>query len=170
MHSEYSKKLSNKRLIDKHHSLLMLDSQFEAFFDAVTSLTAKLCHSPVALVTFIEDDSIWIQSQIGFPDTKMLPNKKKVGAIFPKENDYFEVSHSAMDKMLKKHLFLIENQKTEFYAGAHIRLPLGEMVGVLCVFDNKPRRLTAMQRTYLVGMAKVIEKALVTRNFVKRVS
>ena len=58
MRSEYSKKLSNKQLIDKHHSRLVLDSQYEAFFDTVTSLTSKLCHSPVALVTFIEDDFI----------------------------------------------------------------------------------------------------------------
>ena len=170
MHSEYSKKLPNKRLIDKHHSRLVLDSQFEAFFDTVTSLTSKLCHSPVALVTFIEDDFIWVQSQVGFPDAKMLPNRKRFCGLFPQDNNYFEVSDTSLDKVLEKHLFHIENQEAKFYAGASIKLPLGEMVGVLCVFDSKPRRLTASQRTYLVGMAQVIEKALITRNFLKHVS
>lgn len=169
MHSEYSKKSSNKQLIDKNHSRLVLDSQFEAFFRTVTSLTSKLCNSPVALVTFIEDDFIWVQSQVGFPDAKMLPNRKRFRG-FPQDDSYFEVSNTSLDKVLEKHLFLIENQKAKFYAGASIKLPLGEMVGVLCVFDYKPRRLTASQRTYLVGMAQVIEKALTTRNFLKRVS
>lgn len=169
MHSEYSKKSSNKQLIDKNHSRLVLDSQFEAFFRTVTSLTSKLCNSPVALVTFIEDDFIWVQSQVGFPDAKMLPNRKRFRG-FPQDDSYFEVSNTSLDKVLEKHLFRIENQKAKFYAGASIKLPLGEMVGVLCVFDYKPRRLTASQRTYLVGMAQVIEKALTTRNFLKRVS
>lgn len=170
MHSEYSKKLHNKQLIAKHHSMLVLDSQFEAFFDSVTSLTSQLCHSPVALVTFIEDESLWIQSQVGFPDIKMLPNRKRFRGIFPQEKNYFEVSDAALDKMLEKHLFKFEHQKAKFYAGASIKLPLGEIIGVLCVFDTKPRRLTNLQRAYLIGMADVIEKALITRNLLRRVS
>ena len=54
-----------------------------------------------------------------------------------------------------------------FYAGAPIKLPLGEVIGALCVFDIKPNTMSDYQKKMLVELADVISKALVMKNHLK---
>lgn len=151
------------------YSKLVLDSQFEAFFDSITDLTSKMCLVPVALITFVNTETIWVQSQVGFPFVQMLHNKGRFCGVFPRDRNYFEISDTDTDTIHESHAFYIQGKKAKFYAGAKIKLPLGETIGVLCVFDTEPRTLLKIQRDYLLGMAQVIEKALVTRNFINHV-
>ena len=85
--------------------------------------------------------------------------------MYPKENDYFEISDTDADTVHKTHAFLIKSEKARFYAGAKIPLTAGDnRVGVLCVFDTSPRTLIGLQRDYLLGMAQIISKALVLQS------
>ncbi len=146
---------------------LILDTQFETFFNSITTLTSKICNVPVAMINFVNEDTIWSQSQLGFP-FKKLHNRKRFCGVFPDDSNYFEVSNTDLDEIpLGSHLPISDNQ-AKFYAGAKIKLPLGEIIGVLCVFDTAPYSLTELQKDYLVGMAHVIEKALVTKNSLSR--
>lgn len=149
---------------------IVLDSQFEAVFDAVTKLTAEQLDAPVALITFVDDESIWIHSQVGLPEPKVVPNKRKFCGIFPEDEEFYQISDTDLDATHKEHLFKIDGIKARFYAAARIMLPLGEMIGVLCVFDIKPRFLNHKQRHMLIGLAEVIEKILVTKSIKKRIS
>lgn len=54
-----------------------------------------------------------------------------------------------------------------FYAGVPIKLPLGEVIGALCVFDIKPNAMSEHQKKMLVELANVISKALVMKNHLK---
>lgn len=164
-----NKKNIPDELVKHHYSKLVLDSQFEAFFDSITDLTSRLLDVPIALVTFVNEETIWVQSQAGFQIPQTLHNRKRFCGIFPQDRDLFQISDTDLDVTHENHLFLIDGKKAKFYAGVKIKLPLGEMIGVLCVFDVAPRTLTVMQRDYLIGMARIIEKALVTKNFLHRV-
>ncbi len=149
---------------------IVLDSQFEAVFDSITQLVAQQLDVPVALITFVDDDSIWIHSEVGFPAPKVLPNKRKFCGIFPKDEQFFEIVDTDLDDAHREHLFYIEGIKARYYAAARIKLPLGEMIGVLCIFDTSQRSLDEKQREFLIGLAVVIEKILVTKGFHKRIS
>ncbi len=78
--------------------------------------------------------------------------------------DYFENSSSNLNTNGGSQGLRLEESEDNFYAGARIKLPLGVMVGVLCVFDIAPRTLSLLQREYLTGMANIIEKALIISN------
>ncbi len=159
-----------EELIDSHLSKLVMDAKFEDFLNTITNLTSKICLAPIALITFVNDESIWIQSEGGISTAKISPNKKQFCGIFPKNKDYFEISDTNEDIVHKAHSFLIKGEKAKFYAGAKIKVPAGSnLIGVLCVFDTAPRTLIGLQREYLLGMAEVIEKALITKNFVRSV-
>lgn len=152
-----------------HYSQLVLDSQFEEFFDSITALTSKMCIAPLSLITFVNDESIMVQSQVGYPFVKMLHNKGRFCGIFPQRGDYFEISDTDTDFIHDSHAFYINGVKARFYAGAKIKLPLGEMIGVISVIDVVPRTLYDIQRDYLMEMAHIIEKAYVIKNSLSRV-
>ncbi len=149
---------------------IVLDSQFEAVFDSITLLASSHLNAPVALITFVDDDSIWIHSEVGYPDVKVVPNKKKFCGVFPKDKLFFEIVDTDLDKEHAEHVYFIEGIKAKYYAAARIKLPLGEMVGVLCIFDTKKRSLNDSQREFLIGLASIVEKILVTKSFQKRIA
>lgn len=149
-------------------SKIVLDSQFEGVFDSITDLVATVLNVPVALITFVDDDSIWIHSEVGMPELKVIPNRKRFCGMFPQDKDFFQIMDTDLDKTHRNHLFVINGIKAKYYAGAKIKMPLGEITGVLCVFDTEQRSLNVCEQLLLVRLARVIEKILVTKNFQKR--
>lgn len=143
---------------------LILDSQFETFYDSVTQLASKVCEVPVALITFLDDERIWIKSEFGFPVVKDIPRREVFCGLVVSNNQYLEISDTYEDELHKDHQLGIDGNIFRFYAGAPIKLPLGETIGVLCLFDTVPKSLTAQQRETLIGLADIVEKALVAKN------
>lgn len=150
-------------------SSLVLDAQFDAVFDSITELVATILDAPVALITFVDEESIWIHSEVGFTQKQILPNRKRFCGTFPKDKEFFQIIDTDLDETHKNHLFLIDGFKAKFYAGARINLPLGEMIGVLCIFDVNQRLLNVRERLLLVRLARVIERILATKSFQKHI-
>ncbi len=48
------------------HQFVVLDSDPEEAFDAVTRLAALICQTPTALVTLVDADRQWFKSRVGF--------------------------------------------------------------------------------------------------------
>lgn len=159
--------IPNNTITLSKYSKLVLDSQYEAFFNEITDLTSKMCLAPVALITFVSEEAVFVQSPLKPNKAEMMPNKGRFCGVFPPEKNYFEISDTDADIAHASHEFYIEGIKAKFYAGAKIKLPLGEVIGVLCIFDIEPRTLSSIQREYLLGMARVIEKSLLTKNFLR---
>lgn len=120
----------------------------------------------MALITF-DDHYIWIHSDVGFLNVRVIPNRKKFCGFFPKDQGFFEIEDTDIDDCHKTHVVEIDGVHAKYYAGAKINLPLGEMIGVLCVFDIAPKKLTEKQCELLVDMADVVEKSLFTKSFQK---
>lgn len=168
MRKVMDKKLGIKSNID--FSKIVLDSQFEAVFDSITQLVAKHLEAPAALITFVDYDSIWIHSEVGYSGEKVVSNNKKFCGMFPRNEQFIEIPNTDLDELHKEHDYLIEGIKAKYYAAARIKLPLGEVIGLLCIFDINPRSLNVKQREFLIDLAKVIEKIMVTKRFQNRIS
>lgn len=151
------------------HKFLILDSQFEILYDSIANLAAKVCEVPVALITFVDDDRIWFKSEVGYSNVTDIPRRDLFCGMVATTNEYLEIRDISKDKAHKGHHLDLDGQKFMFYAGAPVKLPLGELVGVVCVFDIQPRHLTEQQRTVLLGLADILTKALVPKNFLGRV-
>lgn len=147
---------------------IVLESQYQEVFDAITDLAASSLNAPLALITFVDDCSIWIHSDTDNTIPKVVNNKGMFCGIYPRDELFYEIYNTDLDFNHRNHIFHIQGVKAQYYGAARIRLPLGEMIGVLCVFDTKPRLLDKTQRNILIGLAKVIEKLLITKEFNKR--
>ena len=148
---------------------IVLESQYQEVFDSITELAASTLNAPLALITFVDECSIWIHSDTGNTEPKVVENKGTFCGIYPKNESFYEIPNTDLDFNHGNHVLHIKGVKAKYYGAARIKLPLGEMIGVLCIFDIKPRVLAQNESNFLTGLAKVIEKLLITKAFNKRV-
>lgn len=157
--------LDEKRRVHALRQLNVLDSQYEALYDSITALAAKITNMPIAIITLLDEDRIWFKSVVGLTGVTQTPRKSRYCDWVVTQNEYLEIEDISKDPLHCQHPLVNGETKFMFYAGAPITLPLGEVIGVLCVFDKMPNKLNEMQRDILIGLANVISKALVTKSF-----
>ncbi len=153
------KKTKNKKLI----SFGLLDVKPEPIFDAITQLTAEVCNTPYAFISFISNDTQWLVSNVGLDNISSFPANQGFCIETIKGKGIREISSTLFDKQnAKKHL-VREAPHVHFYAGVPITLSDDSVVGTIAVLDDTPRILHDSQRTLLIGMAEVIAVALQDR-------
>jgi len=47
------------------HRYNLLDSSPDVILDSITQAAAKLCETPIALITFVDEERLWIRSGVG---------------------------------------------------------------------------------------------------------
>ncbi|MFP5406985.1 MAG: patatin-like phospholipase family protein, partial [Gammaproteobacteria bacterium] len=55
------------------HDLDVLDSASEAEFDALVQAAAAVCGTPVALLTLVDAQRVWLKAQVGLPGADEVP-------------------------------------------------------------------------------------------------
>ena len=56
---------SEKARLAALHSYHLLDSAPEASFDRLTRLASLVCHTPISLITLLDEDRQWFKSKVG---------------------------------------------------------------------------------------------------------
>lgn len=74
-----------------------------------------------------------------------------------------EVADAALDERFVGNPLVTGSPNIRYYAGAPIKLPMGENIGTLCVIDQKPNQINTMQKQVLIDLADIVSKALVAR-------
>jgi GAF domain-containing protein len=137
----------------------ILDTEPDAAFDDITRLAASICDTPIALVSFVDEDRQWFLSRHG---TELRETDRCLAfcahAIF--EQELFEVPDASVDERFLDHPMVIEDPNIRFYAGALLTSPDGQNIGTLCVIDTVPRRLTEAQRASLLALARQVSRLL----------
>lgn len=145
------------------HKLQVLDSQYEVFYNTVNKLAALICDVPVALITLADDENIWINSEIGNSGITQIP-RESAFCSWVLNDEFHEVTNISLNINRYCHPLIEGASSFMFFAGAPLKLPMGEVIGTLCVFDIKPKRMTIKQKTMLIGLADIVAKALVVKN------
>ena len=52
----------------------ILDTPPEPAFDDLARLTARLCESPIAIISFVDQDRIWLKAAVGI-DAREMPRE-----------------------------------------------------------------------------------------------
>ena len=78
--------------------------------------------------------------------------------------EYIEIHDTNSDFSYNSKVIVSEFPNYRFYAAAPFKLPLGEVLGNICIFGKTPNALHAYQKNLLLGLADLIAKALVIRN------
>lgn len=152
------------------HKVQVLDSQYETFYNSINKLAALICEVPVAMLTMVDDENVWISSAVGAPGVTKIPRENAFCGWVVTNDQYLEVPDTSLDINHSCHPLVTDAPNFMFYAGTPLTLPMGEVIGALCVFDVKPNRMTMNQKTMLEGLADIVSKALVVKNHVVRLS
>lgn len=143
-------------------SFKILDTEPEEFYDNITRLASYICDTPIALVTFIDDERQWFKSVVGL-NGKETTRDEAFCAYAIHQSDIMIVSDPLNDKRFSNNPLVLSDPHIRFYAGAPLRTSDGYGLGTICVIDNKHKELSKEQMQSLDELRVVTIKYMELR-------
>jgi two-component sensor histidine kinase len=144
----------------------ILDSAAEAEFDEIVRVVSDICGTPMSVITLVETDRQWFKAKVGL-DISETPLDISVCAHGILQPDLLEIEDMTKDVRTIDNPFVTSDPHARFYAGASLTTDDGHPLGMLCVLDYQPRKLTAAQRDLLQVMARLVMRQIELRKLVK---
>lgn len=133
----------------------ILDTPAEASFDDIVEMARELCGVPTALVSLVDDDRQWFKARVGFDacETDLDSSVCRHGLEVA---DLLVIPDLSADARTMANPLVAGKEGIRFYAGAPLRVPSGDVLGMLCVIDTEPRPegLSANEREGLLRLAR----------------
>ena len=138
---------------------LVLDTRSETVLDELVRAASRICDTPIALVTLVDEHRQLIRAGVGW-DEKETARAAAFCNYTIKTSDVLEVPNTLNDERFRSNPLVTGPRQIRFYAGIPLVLPTGEAVGGLCVLDRQPRRLGLCQRETLQHLARSVVELL----------
>lgn len=135
----------------------------EKDFDDITRLAAEICGVPIAMVTLVGDENLWIKSSFGLPVGESPRNESFCAHALNKPAELFVVNDATKDARFDDNPNVTGSPNVVFYTGVPLVTPDGFAMGTLCVLDRKQRELSTSQQQTLQVLAKQVMNLLELR-------
>jgi diguanylate cyclase (GGDEF)-like protein/PAS domain S-box-containing protein len=145
------------------HSYDIVDTAPEQVFDDIVRLAATICDTPIALISLVEEDRVWFKARFGLTS----PEFPWHDAICPDGLDSDEplvIPDARADPRFADLSCVVRAPHVRFYAGIPLVVANGSRLGMLCVVDDRPRRLTDVQLQALRALARQVVSNLERRS------
>lgn len=154
---------NEKLRLEQLKQLLVLDTPSEPLFDEIVKLASKICGTPIALVSLVDENRQWFKANCGLDEASETPKEVAFCSHAILEDKLLEVVDASKDRRFKNNPLVTNDPNIRFYAGAPITISHGVRVGTLCVIDRTPMQLTPQQAELLECLASIVSKALIAR-------
>jgi len=132
----------------------LIDTPREEAFDALARETAQVLETPVAAISLVAADRVWLKAQVGLPGVSELPRPFSFCQYGFSSSSVFVVPDARADDRFATLPMVNAENGFVFYAGAPLRVHSGHSVGTICVLDRVPRELTDVQQQALQTLAE----------------
>ncbi|MBL0745261.1 GAF domain-containing protein [Chryseolinea lacunae] len=152
----------HSRLIDllEYH---ILDTPPEKGLDDLVDIASAICGTPISLITFIDDKRQWFKAVKGLDDKETLRSDSFCQHALTKPKELLVVNDPLNDERFKNNRYVTGTPNIRFYAGAPLETPKGNVLGTLCVIDDKTREISEEQKRALQLLAKKVMDILNAR-------
>lgn len=130
----------------------IMDSLPEKEYDSITELASYICGTPIAFLSFIDEQRQWFKSSIGLGVTEIQRDISFCQYAIMGD-DVYEVNNASDHEIFANNPLVIGNPNIRFYVGAPLQDVNGFNLGTLCVAGTESKILTDEQKKSLQLLA-----------------
>lgn len=146
----------------------ILDTPPEPAFDRVAEMAAKFFDVPMAGVSLVDGDRVWLKSRVGIPFEQMARDAGLCPSAILSQTVY-HIRDAATDERALGHSFVRE-LGVRFYAAAPLRTHDGFGIGTVWVLDQRPRDLASGETEMLQALAALAMNQMELRLYAEKVA
>lgn len=138
----------------------LLDTPHEDRFDRVVRLAQRLFDVPMVAISLIDQNRQWNKASTGLEFREAPRTEAFCNRTIQQGGRPFVVTDASLDAELAANPFVLKPPAVRFYAGQPLAAPGGQLVGTLCILDDKPREISPAELSLLRDLADWVEKEL----------
>jgi two-component system, OmpR family, sensor histidine kinase VicK len=146
----------------------ILNSVPDPVLDDIARLAAQICNAPIAAISLIGMDRIWLTSHIGI-DLAEVPLGSTPCETTILGDTVYEVRDARKDPDFAPEGIILGNLALRFYAGAPLTTPNGVTIGAIFVLDAPARTLTPAQASALSVLGRQVINRLELNTRVRQI-
>ncbi|MBC5841973.1 HAMP domain-containing histidine kinase [Flavobacterium sp. F-380] len=144
-------------------SYSILDSLPEADYENLTKIASHICNTPIALITFVDENRQWFKSRQGLDISETPRSVSFCGHAINDPKNIFIVPDARDDFRFHDNPVVTGQPNIVFYAGIPLKNEDGLPLGTICVIDHQPRVLSVEQINSLKALSEQTMKLLELR-------
>lgn len=145
------------------HLYQIVNTTPEPVFDEYVAWAAQLFNTPIALISFVDEDHVWFKAVTGVDGIQQLDRTESMcsAAILQDKvvvtSDYKPSSCELIKPDVAQAIGL------NFYAGSALQMPDGARIGMLAVIDKEERTLSDAEAAVLSRLAGLVGQTIELR-------
>lgn len=139
--------------IEEVNRYLQLDLAKTSDLQNLVDLAAKLCGTPVAILTLLGEHHNYLKVRSGV-EFEVMPRETSFCQYTIEQDGVFIIPDASKDPRSYNNPLVLFDPKVRFYAGVPLVLSNGAKLGSLCLFDLEPNNLTETQKSVLMLLSR----------------
>ncbi len=135
----------------------LLGSGRDERFDRLTRLAKRIFDVPVAMISLVGQESLWLKSCDGVSLEEHPPRSASFCAHALLEPEPLVVNDALKDERFVDNPNVVDYPNIRFYAGCPVKLPDGAIAGSFCLFDHRAREFSGREIHLLKDLAAIVE-------------
>jgi serine/threonine protein kinase len=145
----------------------LIDTPPDAEFDRITALAARIFDVPVAVISIVDENRVWLKSRHGV-DVSAMDRTRGLGASGGLHDQTLVIEDMTTDPRTQ-HLPTAGDSPFRFYAGVPLITRDGFNLGTFAIADTGPRRFTPADVATLEDLAAMALHEMEIRRAARRV-
>jgi signal transduction histidine kinase len=155
--------INDAERLQKLHAYDILDTPAENAFDKIALLAAQIFNTPIAQVTFVDEERVFFKTNISPLEATEVDRKDSFCSIAILNEGVTLFENTLTVPELSSNPFIQMENGVRFYAGAPLRTSEGLQLGTLCVLDVEPKTVTDQQLKMLETLSSIVMDELELR-------